>query len=165
MPRSFPRISYRVLTVFLFVGLLMFAIAAMAVLGVGQARLRDSYGVHLAQIADQTAATVDVYVFRRITDASVLARVPDVRAAAAEGTGRPFDPAAVRGVDREWTQKHAVPAVLGGLMTNRASTFLADVIARAPIYREILLTDRQGRLQQITRQHARFRPPLCIQIA
>jgi hypothetical protein len=138
--------NVRVFTVFLLTGLLLFSVAAMVVLGTGLTRLRDSYGLHLAQIADQAAATVDAYVFRRITDALILARVPDVRATAAEGTSRPFDPAVVREIDREWTQKRAVPAAVAGLMTNRASAFLADVVARSPIYREILLTDRQGRL-------------------
>ena len=85
------RINSRVFTVFLIVGLLLLAGASLFILGIGHGRLRASYGTSLSQVADHTAAAVDAYMFRRIIDASILARVPAVRAEAAAGSRRPFD--------------------------------------------------------------------------
>ena len=78
-----PRINLRVLTVFLIGALPVLAAGVILVLGIGQARLRDSYGRHLAEVAEQTTATVDRYVFRRIVDVSILGRVPDAQRVAA----------------------------------------------------------------------------------
>ena len=100
----------------------------------------------LAQNAEYTAATVDAYVFRRILDAAVLGRVPDVRRAAAAGNDTAFDQAAVMEMDRRWQSDRAAVAAHSGLLQSSASQFLADIVGHDPIYREILVTDRQGRL-------------------
>ncbi len=139
------RLNVRVFSVFLVVGLVMLAAASYFVIGIGQARLRDAWGEHLRQVADQTAAAVDTYVFRLVIDASVLAHGPSVRDAAAAGTRRPFDAARAAAIDRGW-QRAAPPDLVKEVATNRTSTFFADVTQENPIYRELLLTDRQGRL-------------------
>ena len=139
------RLNVRVFSVFLIVGLVTLAAASYFVIGVGQARLRNAWGEHLRQVADQTAAAVDTYVFRLVIDASVLAHGPSVRDAAAEGSRRPFDRAGAVAIDREW--QRTVPSdVVKEVATNRTSTFFAEVTQQNPIYRELLLTDRQGRL-------------------
>ena len=46
MPATLSRINYRVLTVFVIVGLVMLAVASVLVLGVGQARLREAVQGH-----------------------------------------------------------------------------------------------------------------------
>ena len=140
------RINYRVLTVFLVVGLVMLASAAAVVLGAGQARLRASFGNHLSSVADQTAANVDSYVYRRAIEASILAAVPEIRRGASEASKVPVEAAAVRQHDREWQRTGAVPAALAGLMASDASRFLAEVIRNDQTYRELLLADRHGRL-------------------
>ena len=76
MSPKLPRTNFRVLTGFLIGALPVLAVGVILVLGIGQARLRDSYSRHLAEVAEQTTATVDRYVFRRIVDASILARTP-----------------------------------------------------------------------------------------
>jgi hypothetical protein len=59
MSPKLPRIDLRVFTVFLVVALPVLAVGVILVLGSGQARLRDSYGRHLAEVARHTVAAVD----------------------------------------------------------------------------------------------------------
>jgi len=139
------RLNVRVFSVFLVVGLVTLAAASYFVIGVGQARLRTAWGEHLRQVADQTAAAVDTYVFRLVIDASVLAHGPSIRDAASVASRQPFDRAVAVAIDREW-QRAAPPDVVQAVTTNRTSTFFAEVAQQNPIYRELLLTDRQGRL-------------------
>lgn len=139
------RLNVRVFSVFLVVGLLMLVTASYFVLGIGQARLRDSWGSHLRQVADQTAASVDTYVYRLIIDASVLARVPSVRAEATTASQRPFDEAAAQQVARTWGRPNA-PAEAKAILTQPVSMFLAEMVSQNPIYRDLLLTDRYGRV-------------------
>jgi len=140
------RLNTRAFTAFLIVGLVMIAVAGTIVIGVGQGRLRTSFGEHLSQVADHGAAVVDSYVYRRIIDASILARVPVIRAATAEASLVAFDPAASRALDQLWESGQALPPAAAGLLTSAPSAFLADVVKNDPIYREILVADRFGRL-------------------
>ncbi len=140
------RINVRVFSVFLVVGVLMLVAASYVVIGVGQAGLRNAGGLHLRQIADQTAAAVDTYVFRLVIDASVLSHVPEVREAAAAASQRPFDRAAVQATDRDWRRAGAAVPEKTAVIDNKVSAFLADTIRQNPIYRELILTDRFGRL-------------------
>jgi hypothetical protein len=139
------RLNVRVFSVFLVLGLVALAGASYFVVGVGQARLRAAWGDHLRQVADQTAAAVDTYVFRLVIDASVLAHGPSIRDAAAAGSRRPFDRAAAVAINREW-QRAAPPDIVKDVTTNRSAAFFAEVAQENPIYKELLLTDRQGRL-------------------
>jgi hypothetical protein len=138
----------RVLSVFLVVGLPILAVGVILVLGSGQARLRDSHGRHLAEVARQTAATVDAYFFRRILDVSILARVPDVQRVAASENQRPLNVDEIRTLDRQWTTERALPStpLVTQAMTNPAARFFAGIAEHDSIYREIMLTDRFGRL-------------------
>lgn len=140
------RLNVRVFSVFLVVGLLMLVAASYFVIGVGQAGLRNAGGEHLRQIADQTAAAVDTYVFRLVIDTSILTRVPEVRAAAAAGSQRPFDRAAAAATNRDWQRAGAVVPEKPGIMGGKVSAFLADMTRQNPIYRDLVLTDRFGRL-------------------
>jgi hypothetical protein len=88
---------------------------------------------------------VDTYVFRLVIDASVLSRVPDVGELAAAAGQRPFDRQAATAIDRAWKQSQP-PAPVKDVMTNKVSGFLVEVTRQNPIYRELLLTDRHGRL-------------------
>jgi Cache domain len=141
-------INLRVLTVFLIVALPVLAVGVILVLGSGQARLRGSYGQHLANVAQQTAATVDAYIFRRILDVAVLARVPDVQKVAASENQRALNAEEVRTLDRRWMSERAVPStpIATQVMTNPAAQFFVGIAEHDPIYREIMLTDRFGRL-------------------
>jgi hypothetical protein len=139
------RLNVRVFSAFLIVGLVMLIAAGYFVVGIGQAGLRDSWGEHLQQVADQAAAAVDTYVFRLVIDASVLSHVPGVGELAASASERPFDRQAAAAIDREW-QQAGPPAAVKDLSTNKVSAFLAEVTRQNPIYRELLLTDRHGRV-------------------
>ncbi len=146
MAHSLPQINYRVLGAFLIVGLPALAIASALAVGTGQARLRESYAQHLSEVAQNAASSVDSFVFRRIVEASILARVPSIRDAAAAASRETPDPARVRELDDTWQRTRAVPLPLANLFEAAASNFLADVVRQDPIYREILLTDVHGRL-------------------
>jgi hypothetical protein len=145
MRSRFPTLNTRVLTAVLLVAIPVLLIGTAVVLSIGQSRLNDAAASRLAQNAEYTAATVDAYVFRRILDASVLGRVPDVRRAAALGNAAPFDRAAAQNRDKQW-QADPAAADRNALLQSSASQFLADIVGHDPIYREILVTDRQGRL-------------------
>jgi hypothetical protein len=141
-----PHINLRVFIVLVFVSLPLFALATVFVLGTGQAELRDAYGLQLMQTAQQTAATVDSYVFRRMIDVSILARVPDVRAIAASGNLVKLDPAKIKELDQAWMSNPSAAAAKLGVLDNSASRFLRDIVENDRVYREIAVTDRDGRL-------------------
>lgn len=146
MRSHLPAFNTRVLTVFLVVALPVLLIGAAIVIGIGQVRLRDAQSRELAQMAEYTAGAVDAYVFRRILDASLLARVPDVRRAAADGNAKSFDLQRVQEMDRQWQKDGADSAAQSGILATPASVFLADLVSNDSVYREVLVTDLKGRL-------------------
>lgn len=146
MRSRLPSFDSRVLTSVLLVALPVLLVGAAIVLSVGQSRLGERHMARLAQEAEYTAATVDAYVFRRILDAAMLGRVPDVRRAAAVGNGIAFDAAATQAADQAWQANQAGESEHSGLLRSPASQFLADIVGHDSIYREVLVTDRHGRL-------------------
>ena len=76
MPHRLRGINYRVLTTLLLVGIPVLLIGSFFVIERGRADLRQAFGQTLAQRAEQSAAAIDAYVFRRIVDVSLLARCP-----------------------------------------------------------------------------------------
>jgi hypothetical protein len=141
-----PRFNFRVLTVFALVAIPLAAIGATVVLGAGQYQFRQAFGLQLSQVAEHTAAAVDAYVFRRIIDVTMMGRIPTLRQASATASTQPLDAERVKRLDAEWQATRKVPAELAGILTNEASTLLRDTTRHDPIYREILLADRSGRL-------------------
>jgi Cache domain len=141
-----PALNTRVLTSVLLVALPVLLVGAAIVISIGQARLRDTESARLAQDAEYTATTVDAYVFRRILDAAMLGRIPDIRRAAAEGNGAPFDQSATLKLDQQWQTNRAAASAQTGVLKSPASVFLADIVRQDPVYREVLVTDRHGRL-------------------
>ena len=85
------RINYRVFTVFLVVGLVMLATAAAVVVGAGQARLRASFGDHLADVARRRRLAWFSYVNGAPSKPPSLASVSD-----APRGGRPASPRSTR---------------------------------------------------------------------
>jgi Cache domain len=146
MPSRAPSINRRVLTVLLIAAVPILALGASYVVANGQARVRDAESVQLAQVAEYIARSADAYVFRRIVDAAVLARAMDIRRVAADGSRQAMDQRRVETLDQQWQQNRQAPAALAGVLSNAASRFLADVAKQDPLYREILVTDRHGRL-------------------
>ncbi|MCX6550954.1 MAG: cache domain-containing protein, partial [Acidobacteria bacterium] len=146
MSHHLPHINLRVFVVLVFVSLPLFALAAVVVLGTGQAELRDAYGLQLMQTAQQTAATVDSYVFRRMIDVSILARVPDIRSVAVAGNLVKPDPAKILEFEKAWASNPSAAAARLGVFDNAASRYLRDIVENDRVYREIFVTDREGRL-------------------
>jgi hypothetical protein len=144
--RHLPHINLRVFVVLVFVSLPLFALATVFVLGMGQAELRDAYGTQLMQAAQQTAATIDLYVYRRMIDVTILARVPDVRAVASTGNTLKPDGAVIKALDQAWASNPSAAAAKLGVLDNAASRFLRDIVDNDRVYREIVVTDRAGRL-------------------
>jgi hypothetical protein len=141
-----PALNTRVLTAVLVVGLPVLAIGIAAVLAIGQNRLKNAEAARLERIAEYVAGSVDAYFFRSILDTAVLARVPVVRLAAQEGSARPFDRATALELDREWQRDGPATAARTRLLESEAAQFLADLRQHDPVFREVLLTDRYGRL-------------------
>lgn len=146
MSRRIRGINYRVLTVLLLVGIPVLLIGAWLVIEDGRAELREAFAQRLAQRAEQSAAAIDAYVYRRIVDVALLARVPDVRAVAEAANRRPFDVEAARALDRRFASLDLESPEIDGVLDNPASRYLADITRQDPIYHELLLTDRSGRL-------------------
>jgi hypothetical protein len=136
------RLNSRVLTAILLVALPVLIGGAALVINIGQTRVRETQSAELAQIAEYSASAVDAYVFRRILDAALLGRIPEIRRAASAGNEQPFDAGRVRESDTAWQSAGARSAVLG----TPASQFLADLVKNDSVYREVLVTDRHGRL-------------------
>jgi hypothetical protein len=146
MPARRAAFNTRVLASVLFVAIPVLLIGAAVVISIGQARLRDTEGARLEQDAEYTAATVDAYVFRRILDAAVLGRIPELRRAAAEGSAAKYDKEAALKLDQQWQANRAAASAQTGILKVPASVFLADIVRQDPVYREVLVTDRYGRL-------------------
>jgi hypothetical protein len=146
MSRRFPRINQTVLAVFLLASVPMLIGGAVIAFMVGQSHMREFYGSHLGHIAEQTAAVVDSYIYRKILDVAVLGRTPDIRREAQAASARPYDKAGVAALDDQWQRSGQVPIPLASIFEGPASRYLADVVVQNQIYRELLLTDRQGRL-------------------
>jgi hypothetical protein len=146
MASRFPRLNPTVLAVFLIVSLPILAAGILFVLLAGQNRMREVYGSHLAHLAQQTASVLDSYVYRKILDVSLLGRAPEVRAAAVAGSRQPSDAARVQALDQQWRTSGQVPAPLAPLFDGAASRYLADIVTNDQTYRELILTDRYGRL-------------------
>ncbi len=145
MPHRLRGINYRVLTTLLLVGIPVLLIGSFFVIERGRAELRQAFGQSLAQRAEQSAAAIDAYVFRRIVDVSLLARVPDVRAAARAGR-RAMTPAELADFDRRFAAIDLKAPIVAEVLGNAASRYFTDITREDPIYRELLLTDRDGRL-------------------
>lgn len=124
MRAHFPRINSTVLAVFLLVSLPVLVGGVLLVLLAGQATLRDTYGLHLSHVAQQTAASVDGYVYRKVLDVSMLGRTPDIRRAV----------------------QAPAPTTTAQVSENGASLYLADLVAHDQVYREIIVTNRAGQL-------------------
>ena len=139
------RLNRRALTVFLLVSLPILILGVALVLTIGQARLRDSYGRHLEDVARQTASAVDAYVFRRLVDVSAVGRSPDLRREAALASAQPLQMADVQALDKAWIAREATKE-RATLLRTPASRYLADLVAHDRVYHELLLTDRHGRL-------------------
>jgi hypothetical protein len=145
MSRHVPHLNIRVFTVLVFVSLPLMAVAAALVLGVGQAQLRDSYGTQLTQVAEHIAAGIDAYIFRRILDVGILARVPAVHDVAAASTA-PLDREKLKQVEQEWESARVATAQRLGVLDNPTARYLRDIVENDRIYKEIFVTDREGRL-------------------
>ena len=145
MPHRLRAINYRVLATLLVVGIPVLLLGSFFVIEHGRAELRDAFGLTLAQRAEQSAAAIDAYVYRRIVDVSLLARVPDVRAIAARA--RPATSATeMADLDRRFSAIDLKAPMVVEVLGNAASRYFTDITREDPIYRELLLTDRDGRL-------------------
>src|SRR5215211_6465066 len=102
MPSHVLPINRRVLTVVLIVTLPLLVLGARYVVASGQDRVRAAESLQLAQVAEYIAASTDGYIFRRIVDVAVIARVSEVRRAAQEGSRQPLDKAQVDALDQAW---------------------------------------------------------------
>jgi len=136
----------RVLTVFALVSLPLLGLVIIVTLGIGQARLRNAFGMQLSQVAEQTVSAVDAYLFHRFIDVSLMGRTPIVRAASARASAERFDAGRVREIDRQWQQSGGKSPEVAAVIGNPTAQFLRDQVQHDSIYREILLTDRYGRL-------------------
>ncbi len=146
MPHRLHGINYRVLTTLLLVGIPVLLLGSFFVIERGRAQLRDAFGRSLAQRAEQSAAAIDAYVYRRIVDVSLLARVPDVRAVAARSQAPPSGAERLAELDRQFAAIDLKAPVVADVLGNAASRYFTDITRQDPIYRELLLTDRLGRL-------------------
>ena len=70
------RMNVRVLAVFGIVALPLLVVAAYLTVGAGRTDLRQAGGQRLAQMAELLSSSTDVFVHRRVIDATVLTRVP-----------------------------------------------------------------------------------------
>ncbi len=151
-------INHRVLATLLVVALPVVGVGAFLILAQGRAHLVDSFGLKLAERAEQSAAAIDAYVYRRILDVSTLARMPEVRAEAERASARPNDARADAAMDRAFAAVDVKRPEIAGILNTPASQYFADITRQDPIYREILLTDRAGRLIAGLQPLERLRP-------
>ena len=139
-------LNSRALTSILVVALPVLVIAAAIVIGIGQRRQNEAQQTQLTQLAQYTASAIDAYVFRLILDAALMARVPDVRRAAQTASTEGFDGPRAAAIDKEWQTARTKTPMQTSVLAAPASRYLVDLVKNDPIYREVLVTDRYGRL-------------------
>lgn len=149
-------INRRPLTVFAIVALPLLVVAGLLAFNAGESNLRDNYGRELTHVAELVTGATDVYAFRRVLDASLLARVPTIRSVSIEASRRPFDQAAALDLDQQWQSSQDLPPPAAAILQNEASRYLVDLAAHDGIYKEILVTDRSGRLIAATNRTSDF---------
>ncbi len=145
MPHRILAINYRVFATLLVVGIPVLLFGSFVVIERGRTELRNAFGLTLAQRAEHSAAAIDAYVYRRIVDVSLLARVPDVRAVASR-PGRAMSAADLADMDRRFAAIDLKAPMVADVLGNDASRYFTDITRTDPVYRELLLTDRDGRL-------------------
>ena len=92
MPHRLRAINYRVFATLLVVGIPVLLFGSYFVIERGRAQLREAFGQTLAQRAEQSVAAIDEYVYRRIVDVSLLARVRHTNTIVISDRGFPFWP-------------------------------------------------------------------------
>ena len=112
----FARANFRVIAVVLAVAFPVLVVAGYIALSVGQVQLRDSYGRLFVRMAEQSAAAVDAFVFRRLVDVATLAKTPLVRQTTERASEMAFDPQAVAETDRRWTRHGGLPPDAAALL-------------------------------------------------
>jgi hypothetical protein len=90
MPSRIPPLNRRVLTVIVIIAAPILSLGARYVVASGQARVLERQSHELAQIAEYIASSTDAYVFRRIVDVAVIARVAEIRAGKRSTKPRPI---------------------------------------------------------------------------
>ena len=93
------------------------------------------------------AATAQmIYLKWTPSELATLARMPEVRAEAQKASARPNDARTNAAMDRAFAAVEVKRPEIAGILNTPASQYFADITRQDPIYREILLTDRAGRL-------------------
>jgi hypothetical protein len=105
-----------------------------------------------ATIADRTAAALDAYIAHLVEDARALADVPAVRAEAAAAR-EDVTRAEAAALDQQWKARRTIAApsgidaLIGRILSRPVSKYFSDICNnKAGVFREILLTDREGDL-------------------
>lgn len=139
-------LNYRVLSALLIVALPALFLVGWIAVGFGQNQLRTVFGQQLTGVAERTAASIDAFVFRRTTEVAQLAEIPTLRQAAVAAAATPFDLEAIQETDLAWQRSGVPEPFVFDVLENDASDFLRTLVRNDPVYSEILLADRQGRL-------------------
>ncbi len=141
--------AWRALLFLLPAGVAVFAVLTVAAVRANSAALDIDAR---AALANRTAAAIDAYVAHIVEDVRMLADVPAVRARAGS-VQESAQPAQMAALDKAWKARRtaALPAGIDDLiqriLAQPVSRYLKGLCNRKEgIFREILLTDREGRL-------------------
>lgn len=148
-----PRIEPRIFILFLILGIVPLVVGSLVLLYEMQETYQEVVGRHLSDQADQGQLALSHYLQRMILQVAGLTVVPEVRAVTETGEnpgGRELQ-AQIERLEQEWPQLNLENSpALRRILENPASEFLRQYQRISPMFREILVTDRIGRLVAAT---------------
>lgn len=142
-PKS--RLDPKILILFMVLGLLPMGIGSLVLInGAREDHIADTLQ-HMSELADNAQVTLSNYLQRLIVQVATLGTVPEIREAVLRSNPQEITEAQ-KNLEQEWASLDVNQStVLRSLLGNPTSRFLRDYTVLVPSFREILVTDIQGR--------------------
>ncbi|GAB4249131.1 MAG: hypothetical protein Kow00109_25220 [Acidobacteriota bacterium] len=150
-----PRIQLRVLVLFFFVGAAPLILMHMALVGGAESRFRTTVGTYFSHRCDQLQQNLVDHVETLVVEIENLAALPTLLEAVQRADANPPREATfereIQQIEAQWAELTPEDSkLLQAILEDPAASLMRDLNRVATRFREILLTDRYGRLVAAT---------------
>ncbi len=153
-PKS--RLDPKILILFMVLGLLPMGVGSLILInGAREDHIEDA-NRHLSELADNAQVTLSNYLQRLIVQVAALGTVPEIREVVLRSEPQEVTEAQKQ-LESEWDGLDVNKStVLRNLLNNPGSRFLRDYTSLVPSFREIIVTDIQGRTVASTNKTSNY---------
>lgn len=149
--RSRSRLEPRILILFLLLGIPPLLIGHLLLVNRAENRFKDVIGTYFQQKADRLQTELIGHVETVTVQLANLTSVPSIQDVVRQSNSQEPDEQrfaqTIQGIEEDWTTLDRTKSrLLAGILENPASSFLRDHNRVVAAFREILVTDRYGRL-------------------